>query len=281
MGLALGSAFDGGRAWKVKGGVVVQSGPRHLVYARGDMFGDPPSLTRANCISQSGFAAACGGVDGIEDQLTVDLRYERKTPASGKTLHVRPRRSRSSPTSTKAPRIFVHLGQHCRGAAHPGSPLQDARPVVLTIMVDGRGIPNLAAHSEIDVPGTAVATWASAAAGRKASRAAASAATSGSSSTRTSYARSADIELIAGAVVVDGGLGLKVFGLGFELHVYADLAWLLGRIWGKDRCGVGRPVAASRHQGGTPVRDGRPDALPEPSAFTLALTMTRPGERRV
>jgi hypothetical protein len=274
-GLALGSAWDGGRAWKIKGGALVQTGPIVIVHARGDVLGPPPQLDDPPSASR-GFAAAVVW-DGVEDQLTVDFRYEKKLPGDGKILDL------SAPLKVfadfnDASQTYVHIGQHWPFERRVRGLILKSLDLSFYAMLDARGIQDLAGHSEVDVPPTAIALgvggrWEK---GLKKGK------------LRCYFRLIADAnivfsignpDLLSGVFVVDGGVGLKVYGLGFELHVYADLAWLLGRIWGHIGVKIGLPWPLPDIKAEIPFGMGDQSALPEPSAFTPELSMTRSGSR--
>jgi hypothetical protein len=222
FGVVIGSA-DGGRAWSAKAAIIYSSGVI-IIPGSLNILSDRPKL------SDDGHAALDMVLvaDWAHDIYAVSIRFDYKKPDDGKLLHIHVPIDlywRKSPKTWHA-----WVGQHMPVAARVGAKFL-AREASFYFMIDRESIPSLGG-TIITVPGTAYVLGGSVGfdsqfgkgrvkaflrAGLEVHLAFGEVPNSGGASDDE------DRTFFGGSLRLFGGIGLKVFGMGFEFVVDASV----------------------------------------------------------
>jgi len=222
FGVIIGSA-DGGRAWSAKAAIVYSSG---VIIIPGSLnfLSDRPKLSDDSHAALDLVLVA----DWAHDIYAASIRFDYKKPADGKLLHIHVPIDlywRKSPKTWHA-----WIGQHMPVARRVGAKFL-AREASFYFMIDREDIPSLGG-TIINVPGTAKVLGGSVGfdsqfgkgkvkaflrAGLEVHIAFGEVPNSGGASDDE------DRMFFGGALRLFGGIGLKVFGMGFEFVVDASV----------------------------------------------------------
>lgn len=222
FGIVVGSA-DGGRAWSAKVAIILASGFL-IIPGTLNILSDRPKLAD----DRHGTLDMVLVADWEHDIYAVSIRFDYRKPDDGKILHIHVPIDlywRKSPKTWHA-----WIGQHMPVAARVGAKFL-AREASFYLMIDREDIPNLGG-TIINVPGTAKVLGGSVGfdsqfgkgrvkaflrAGLEVHIAFGEVPNSGGASDDE------DRTFFGGSLRLFGGIGLKVFGMGFEFVVDASV----------------------------------------------------------
>jgi hypothetical protein len=227
FGVVIGSA-DGGRAWSAKVAIVYASGVL-IIPGTLNVLSKRPKLAD----SGKGTFDMVLVADWDHDIYAASIRFDYRKPEDGKLVHVHV--PLDFYTRGQAPKTWhLWVGEHMPVAKRVGLKVLDKFDGSFYFMLDRENIANLGG-SGINVPGTAKTLGGAAAfkwqigkgrvklffrAGLEFHIAFGDVPNSGDAAADT------DRTFFGGLIRILGAFGVKVFGMGFEFHINADMIWM-------------------------------------------------------
>lgn len=228
FGAILGSAPDGGRAWSAKAAIIYAPGVL-IIPGSLNLLTDRPKLADDR-------AAAFGMVlafDWEHDIYAASITIDYVKPEDGKLLRIHVPIDFYSSKSPKT--LHLYVGEHMPVAKRVLVKVLGRFDGSFYLMIDRNDIADLGGHAQLDIPGTAIVLGGAAGfdwqfgsgriklffrAGFEVHLALGSLGNSGDAGDAT------DGTFFGGLLHLTGAVGLKVFGMGFELGLDASMIWM-------------------------------------------------------